>query len=301
MRHELFTYDSDALLAERAVPFLEEGLAEDEAVLAVTTPKRQGLLRERLAAAAGRVAFLDRDEFYTRPEAVLAAYDETLRSRVRGSIAGVRVVAELPICENLLEWRKWMAYEAIVNRALAEHPVWIICAYDTTEVPAEVIDLACRTHPVIAEEQDGTHAHEGYAAPEEIVRALAAPPISGPRLTPVPVEPDPRRFRDALAGALAGADVTGERADRMLVAAGEVFCNARRYGGGLRSVGVGRMGDRFICELADHGPGIDDPLAGYVPPTVGGHAGAGLWVARQLTWRLELVPTADGLVVRLWV
>jgi anti-sigma regulatory factor (Ser/Thr protein kinase)/uncharacterized protein YoaH (UPF0181 family) len=301
VRHELLTYDSDQDLVERTAPFLAEGLSEDEAILVVTTPSRRNLVHDALGGAAKHMLFLERDAFYTRPEAALAAYDATLRRLVRGRVAGLRVMAELPVCENRAEWDVWMAYEAIVNRAFADHPLWIICAYATTEVPADVIDVARQAHPVIAADQDASHAHEHYLAPEEVVRTLGAAPIPGPKLEPIPPEPDARHFREVLSGAMASHHVNGDRADRMLIAAGEVLSNAQRHGGGLRSIRVGRMGDRFVCELADHGRGIDDPLAGYIPPKVGSDADAGLWVARQLTWRLELVPSAEGLAVRLWV
>jgi hypothetical protein len=46
--------------------------------------------------------------------------------------------------------------------------------------------------------------------------------------------------------------------------------------------------------------GIDDPLAGFLPPRPGHADGAGLWVARQLTRQLELVSSAQGTTVRLW-
>jgi anti-sigma regulatory factor (Ser/Thr protein kinase) len=301
VRHELFTYDADDVLIDRIAPILADGLAEDEAVAAVTTPQRQALLREALGADAERTLFLDRDAFYTRPEAALAACDSTFRRVIRGRVAGMRIMGEPPICKDRAEWDVWACYEAIVNRAFAHHPAWIMCVYDTREVPADVLETACHTHPVVAAEQDGSVPHEGYLAPEAIVRALGATPIAGPDLRSLPLEPDPRRFREVLAGAMASAQVTGERAERMLSAAGEVLSNAHRHGGGLRSIRVGRVGDHFVCELADRGRGIDDPLAGYLPPRPGGGWDAGLWVARQLTRRLELVPSADGLAVRLWV
>jgi anti-sigma regulatory factor (Ser/Thr protein kinase) len=56
-----------------------------------------------------------------------------------------------------------------------------------------------------------------------------------------------------------------------------------------------------VCEVSDDGPGIDDPLAGFLPPRAGQEGGAGLWVARQLTRQLELVPSPHGFSVRLWV
>jgi anti-sigma regulatory factor (Ser/Thr protein kinase) len=64
-------------------------------------------------------------------------------------------------------------------------------------------------------------------------------------------------------------------------------------------VRLGQADGRFVCEIADHGPGLDDPLAGYLPPRPG--RGAGLWVARQLTRRLEMLSSERGLTTRLWI
>ena len=80
-----------------------------------------------------------------------------------------------------------------------------------------------------------------------------------------------------------------------------MLANAQRHGGETLSVRVGRVGDRFVCEVSDDGPGIDDPLAGFLPPRPGHADGAGLWVARQLTRQLEVVPSSHGASVRLWV
>jgi anti-sigma regulatory factor (Ser/Thr protein kinase) len=91
------------------------------------------------------------------------------------------------------------------------------------------------------------------------------------------------------------------RASAMLLVASEVFTNAVRYGYGARMVRVGPVGARFVCGIADHGPGLDDPLVGYMPPDPEQGAGAGLWIARQLTSRFEMVSSADGLTARLWV
>jgi anti-sigma regulatory factor (Ser/Thr protein kinase) len=87
----------------------------------------------------------------------------------------------------------------------------------------------------------------------------------------------------------------------MLIAAGEVLANAQRHGGEPLSVRVGRVGDRFVCEVSDAGPGIGDPLVGLLPPQPGEVEGAGLWVARQLTHQLELAPSPQGFSVRLWI
>ena len=96
-------------------------------------------------------------------------------------------------------------------------------------------------------------------------------------------------------------DVPAAEAHDMLLAAGEVFANAGRHGGGATSLRVGRVGIHFVCEIADAGSGLDDPLVGYVPPRAAQACGVGLWVARQTTSALELLhPDGGGLTVRLW-
>jgi anti-sigma regulatory factor (Ser/Thr protein kinase) len=95
--------------------------------------------------------------------------------------------------------------------------------------------------------------------------------------------------------------VPAPEAQHLLVAAAEVFANALHHGHGANKLRVGRVDGRFVCELSDHGPGISDPLIGYLPPRPGHLDGVGLWVARQLTARLEFVATPHGFATRLWV
>ena len=80
-----------------------------------------------------------------------------------------------------------------------------------------------------------------------------------------------------------------------------MISNAELYGNGVRGLRVGRVGERYVCEISDRGSGFDDPLAGYLPPSPLVTQGTGLWVARQLTSQLDLFSTPDGLTVRLWM
>jgi anti-sigma regulatory factor (Ser/Thr protein kinase) len=83
------------------------------------------------------------------------------------------------------------------------------------------------------------------------------------------------------------------------VAGTEIAANAVRHGGGIEEVRVGRVDGRFVCEVIDRGPGFDDTVAGYLVPRPG--TGKGLWVARQLTWRLESFRSQRGFTVRMWL
>jgi anti-sigma regulatory factor (Ser/Thr protein kinase) len=79
----------------------------------------------------------------------------------------------------------------------------------------------------------------------------------------------------------------------------EIATNAADHGGGVKDVRVGRARGRFVCEIVDQGSGFDDPTAGYLPPRQG--IGRGLWVARQLTWRIEFFHSPQGFTARLWL
>jgi anti-sigma regulatory factor (Ser/Thr protein kinase) len=299
LRHSLFIYDDDDRMVETMAPFLGSGLADGErTVVVVDRPKW-----ERLAGALGsdtdKTLYVERDTFYTRPEAALLAYDGTLRRFVRDGASVVRVFAELPRCETDAEVNLWLSYEAIVNRALEHHPVWIVCGYDTRDVPEPLLDGALDTHPEVLTEGWGQSPH--YHEPDDVVRSRTPTPAPLAGLHPLPLDGGPRGFRGALRAELEAAAMSELEAGNMLVAAEEVLANAQRHGGDTLTVQVGQVGDRFVCEVSDDGPGIDDPLAGFLPPRPGHADGAGLWVARQLTAQLELVPSPRGASVRLWV
>jgi anti-sigma regulatory factor (Ser/Thr protein kinase) len=299
LHHDAFVYASDDEFVERMVPFVQSGLEEGEAVVAVTTLRNGAVLREALGHDSEGVTFKDRDEWYVRPAQVIAGYDKTLRDCLRAGAPAVRVVGEVQFGTTPREWEEWTAYEAILNRAFAHRPAWIVCPYDARALPDSVIHQAAHTHPRVM--TDVSRRSDLYEEPADLVRALTPEYGQLPGLRPVILPGDGHGFRLQLARELTADGVPEARATAMVMAAGEVVVNAERHGRGAREMRVGRVDDRFVCEITDHGPGLDDPLAGYLPPGPEQAGGAGLWVARQLTSRLELLSSADGLTVRLWV
>jgi anti-sigma regulatory factor (Ser/Thr protein kinase) len=164
-------------------------------------------------------------------------------------------------------------------------------------VPEAVVHQAWQTHRVV---------HAGvwqlsreYEEPEVLVPGLELPFELLSDLRSLPIGDG--RLEDRLAGELLAEGVPEGRARDLLVAAREVLTNADRYGNGVTAFRVGRVGERFVCEIKDAGPGFDDPFAGYLPPALQARDGAGLWIARQLTSKLELLSQPDGLTVRLWI
>jgi anti-sigma regulatory factor (Ser/Thr protein kinase) len=297
--HNLFQYDDDAALVDRITPFLADGVAEREAVVLVVDPRKRALFEAALGTVATQIDFVDRDTYYTRPEDALAGYDARVRRYLRAGADRVRVFGELPRCRSAGDSDTWIRYEALLNPAFAGRPVTIVCGLDTREQPEAVVEGSWRTHPRTM--RDGWPDNHHYHRPEDIVRAMTANSAEVTGLRAIPTETAPPALRRRLAAEMAAAHVPAADAEQMLVAAGEVLANAHRYGGGTRTLRIGRVGARFVCEISDHGPGLDDPIAGYMPPGSLHARGAGLWVARLMTHRLEMITTDRGLTTRLWI
>jgi anti-sigma regulatory factor (Ser/Thr protein kinase) len=299
LRHDAFVYGSETEFAERMVPFLEAGLEQDESTVAVTTRENCTILRDALGRASERVSFVDRDEWYVRPANVIAGYDKTLRERLLGGAPAVRVVGEVQFGATPQEWDEWTAYESILNRAFAGQPAWIVCPYDARALPDTVLQSALKTHPHCLADKRYESPH--YDDPAHVVRAMTPEPAPLTELRGVALGDGRQALREQLGRKMAAAGVPLAKADDLILAASEVVANALRHGDGRPELRVGVVDGRFVCEVADRGRGLDDPLAGYVPPRPDRPCGAGLWVARQLTSRLELLTTpGGGLTTRLW-
>jgi anti-sigma regulatory factor (Ser/Thr protein kinase) len=297
--HNLYQYDEDSALVDHVAPFLAEGVAEHEAVVLVVDPRKRQLLQEALGGAAARIDYVDRDSYYSRPEDALAGYDAQVRRYLRGGAHRVRVFGELPLCRTPQESDTWIRYEALLNPAFAHHPVTIVCGLDAREQPDAVLEGSWQTHPRTMNNRWSDNGH--YHSPDDIVRARTPAPEDVAGLRAVAADTGARALRVHLLAEMAAAAIPEREAEKMIVAAGEVLANAHRYGGGVRGVRIGRVGERFVCEISDHGPGLDDPVVGYVPPGSRYARGAGLWVARQMTRRLEMLSSERGLTTRLWV
>jgi anti-sigma regulatory factor (Ser/Thr protein kinase) len=299
MEHALFVYDDDPELAASVGPLLRHGLERDSATIMVVDNRKCELLRDVLGTDGARVQFIDCDTHYTRPEAALADYDARLRRLRSDGAESVCLFGELPRLRGSAGYARWVAYEAILNRALAHHPVSIVCGYDTRVVPDAVVEEMRRTHPRLLGDPDAVDENPAYVEPAEVVRSLTPAPEPVGELDPLALERDAFTLRARLRERMQEASVPHADVEEMLLAIDEILANAERHGGGVRQLRAGRVGERFVLEVSDRGGGLQDPLAGYLPPKPGAVEGVGLWVARQVTRRLDVIPGADGLTVRL--
>lgn len=297
MRHNAFVYESLDEYVPRAATFLQEGLKAGEGAVVGHTRPGIAAMREALGDDAKRVTFVNVEEAYTRPARTLAVFHELYVEQFRRA-PFVRVASDVQVGPSPAEWDEWMGYEAMMNRCFAHLPTWALCTYNANRLPDPVLDAVWRTHPEVFTD-DGSTASDHFEDPTELLRRITPEPQRLAELRTIPVGRDVEAFRERLAQELTAEEVSGAKALDMLVAGTEIFANAVQHGRGVAQVRVGRAEGRFVCEVVDRGDGFDDPTVGYLAPREG--VGTGLWVARQLTWRIEFFHSPEGFTVRAWL
>jgi anti-sigma regulatory factor (Ser/Thr protein kinase) len=297
MRHTAFVYESQDEYVTRAAGFLREGLAAGEGCVVGNTRPGLAAMREALGPDAERVTFIDVGAAYTRPARTFAGYHKVYAEEFKKA-ASVRVISDVQFGPEPAEWDLWMGYEALMNHVFAHLPTWAMCTYNANGLPDPVLDAVWRTHPEMVAGDAVSH-NERFEDPGDLLRRISPAPEALPQLRSLPFVGDPEGVREALARVLAAEGVTEAKTLDMLIAATEIAKNAVEHGRGISAVRVGRAGGRFVCEVVDQGSGFDDPTAGYLPPRAG--IGTGLWVARQLTWRIEFFRSPDGFTARIWL
>jgi transcriptional regulator with XRE-family HTH domain len=160
--HRLLTYASDEEYVDGAVPFIDEGLEQSHAHLVVATPPQIALLRETLGDHSEHVEFADSAEWYRTLAGALNRYRAYVKEKLEAGASWIRVVGD-PVWagRSKAETAAWFRYESLVNLAFAAAPATIVCAYDTSTFPEEVIEVARHTHPV---------AHGGVLTESETYR-----------------------------------------------------------------------------------------------------------------------------------
>lgn len=173
-RHEALVYSSTDELVAGALPYMQHGLARGEHVLVVMRPEGRAVLEAALDEDRDRVEFSDANAWYRDPEHAFAQYTRYLDERLGHGAPRVRVVAEVvwPQTSATVEVVDWKRYESGISAALAAIPVSFICAYDTRELPAEIITDALRTHPILRN-ANGARSSPQYVSPGAFIRELA--------------------------------------------------------------------------------------------------------------------------------
>lgn len=303
--HHAALYDDDESFLAMALPFITDGIAAGEPVLATTTSANLDLLHAHLGADADKVDYAESAYFGRRPPQRAAAFERYWRrheaSCPPGSGRRARVLAE-PIWtgRSAREVTDWKRMEAGLNVVLADTRMWMICPYDTRVVPDHIADAALRTHPVNAV---GTRYEPSdmFVDPGTFARELGDDAAPGP-------PPDD-------AARVAAADLHGLRAfakeqatahglegDAAALLVTVVNETATYLGAPSAHAAIWPAGGSIVCDLRPAGSARadDDPFAGFRAPELGQPRPAdGLWYARQVTDHLDLYSGPESRVARI--
>ena len=196
--HEAVLYDSDEELLGVVVPFLREGVAAGEPCLVALGASTSRLVRAAVGDTTG-LTFLD--DRYDRPASVIRSNRDLFTVHLIDGASRIRVASEVPHPGVGAPWDGWARYEAAINHAYAEFPLWGLCAYDTRITPGPVLDDVARTHPYLTT-GEGHHVNPRYQDPAEFL-ARRPPSQADPVETASPpvvdlTDPTPAAARDAV-------------------------------------------------------------------------------------------------------
>jgi anti-sigma regulatory factor (Ser/Thr protein kinase) len=298
-RHEAMLYaDFDEFLAG-TVRFVRDAAAADDPVLVVLRAPKIAALRAETADVVGDVRYADMGAVGANPARIIPAWREFVSDpaiagrRLRGigePISASRTADELVECER---------HEALLNLAFADASLWLLCPYDTTALPSDVIDEARRSHPYV--HQRGVSRQSArFPGTEPLVEAfddpLSTPPLGAELMVFDRVLlPDLRRRVKDFAR---HSGLSVDRVADLVFAVNEVATNSVRHGGGTGTLIMWERAGTVVCEVRDGGA-ITDPLVGRTRPAVDAVGRRGAWLVNQLCDLVQVRTSPDGNVVRL--
>jgi AcrR family transcriptional regulator len=290
--HEALVYSSAEEFLARLLPFVEDGLAAGQPVIAVLEPGKIALLSDALGDQAEDVLFGDAGHLYRRPAHAVAEYRQHLDAQLsaRPDLDLVRVIGEVRFGSSTEEHDGWRRYESMLNESFADYPAWIICPYDARALPERVVADAHCTHRFISTGDRRDESSVYIETDEVVARAVLREsgdvdkePIAG--LT-IRDESELEQLRRFVGGSARAAGLAPPAVLDVVVAAGELARDALRHG--EASVHVFRNGARWMCDVTGNDSGR----------TARG-AKVGLSIARVVSDRVELSSAADTHTVRL--
>jgi anti-sigma regulatory factor (Ser/Thr protein kinase) len=295
-------YGSDDELLACVLPFLRDGLVAGEPTVVAFGAEHTELVRAALPDA--RLRFLDGGDHYTRPTSAIAAY-RTMLAELTAPPAGagqVRIVGELPAPALTGAWPWWARYEAAVNRAYDDFPLWSLCAYDQRTAPAAVLADVARTHPLRALPGGGHQRNTAFQPPAEFIAGYGAgepdPLEAAPPLIDL-TDPAPVEARHAIQDAdRRGLLPAVTELSTVVIAVHEAVTNASRHGKPPVRLRLWVAPDRVLAAVTDLGDGPADPFAGLWPDPDRTDGGMGLWIIHELSDHVS-VDTTSACTVRL--
>ena len=303
-RHEALFYAGGGEFLAGAAAFVREGLNAGEPVLAAVPDAKARLLREELGPAADAVDFLDMAEIGRNPARMIPSWQAWV-DRNQDAGRPFRGLGEPGWAgSSPAESSECQQHDSLVGAAFGGGPAWrMLCAYDTAELGADVIDHATRSHPVLLHKGTLRLPNPDYRRPGSPLEVLAEPlpePTAKAQETSFDRE-DLARIRHLVGEWATTAGLGTTRVRDFVLAMNELACNSIQYGGGDGVVRLWEDDGVLVGEVRDRGV-IRDPLVGRRQPTGNAQGGAGLWIVNQVCDLVQIrsIP-ATGVTVRVHV
>jgi anti-sigma regulatory factor (Ser/Thr protein kinase) len=295
--HEAVFYRGTEELVAAVVPFIRGGIAQGEPVLVALLPDRLAAVEAALGADATRVDFVDMAELGANPACIIPEWRRFLEDTAADG--PVRGVGE-PVWSGRrsAEIEEAVFHEALLNLAFDGGPAWrLMCPYDVSSLPGEVLEEARRSHPVVRGAAVGTtyaghsHAHGRFTGP------LRPAPEAAERFAFGPA--DLAGLRAVVTRLAEQAGLHRDKVDDLVLAAHELATNSVVHGGGEGVLQAWAEPDAFVVEVGDQGV-IEDPLVGRDLLHEFAEHGRGIWMANQLCDLVQVRSGRTGTVVRLF-
>ena len=298
-RHEALLYAGSADFVDRTAGFLRDGVAAGEPALVVVNAAKIEALRDELGADAEAVTFADMADVGRNPARIIPAWRAFVAAhpgrRLRGigePIWAERSSAELVECET---------HEALLNLAFAGSPAWwLLCPYDTTTLPPDVLAVAGRTHPFLMRntESQASATYDTLRVTSPFDQPLPEPSVPFQQIEFEAGQlGELRRFvaRHAIAAGFREGAVIDLR-----MAVNELATNSIRHGGGRGSLRTWCDGGNLIFEVRDSGQ-ISHALVGRRRPALDQEGGWGVWLANQVCDLVQIHSSPHGTAIRVHV
>jgi anti-sigma regulatory factor (Ser/Thr protein kinase) len=301
LEHDALIYGTDEVLMGTLVPWLREGLERGDGALVATTAPHIEQFRDALGSDEGSVSFFFAHDWYVQPAQTIAAWQRMLSDAADSGVAYTRIVGEVAFGATPDLQTSWTRYESALNSIFEHSPAWIVCPYDARTLPADVIDQAWRTHPTIW--NGARRQSDRYEVPARLLREIVEPgrPVTGPPSLELSIDDQLSHLRDSVRALAAEAELPRARVEELVLAVTELAGNTVRHAGGGGRLALWITPEGVVCEVTDQGGGVQDPLAGLVPPKPSASAGMGLWIARQLSDSFAIGTDDEGTTVRIAV
>ncbi|RVX44210.1 anti-sigma regulatory factor (Ser/Thr protein kinase) [Nonomuraea polychroma] len=296
LRHVGVPYDSDESFLDLTVPRVRAALNEGRRVLVITGAAKLARLAEALGDDAGRIDSRVSAAWYGHPYRTLAACHEYTRGR------RTLVIGE-PSWEGRSEReiRELIRAESVVNAALSPASAVMLCMYDLRAVPPAVLAYNEVNHPLVLG-ADGEAASTRFVPPHKLMLNNDHAPLPEPGPGAVTIRftgRELRRLRQSVGEYARAAGMDRNQITSLVISVSEIAANSIEHGAGYGTITTWAGDGELICEIADPGGALDDPLPGYIPPEPESPRGYGLWISRQLCDLVELRTEGGVLRVRL--